>query len=152
MKHIVLAAFVCFLAFSFAACKKSKSKSRTDLITQSSWKYQDAGLDVNRDGTVDAPIPAGFLQACDLDNTITFKSDGTGTADEGTLKCDPSSPQTSTFTWTFKDNEQVITLSNALFGGLNGEVKVKTINDSQLELHKEVNMTAIVNVIVFLKH
>lgn len=152
MKPFVLAAAVCLLAFSFTACKKSKSKTRTDLITQSSWKYQDAGLDINRDGTVDAPIPAGFLQACDLDNTITFKSDGTGTADEGSLKCDPTSPQTSNFTWSFKDNEQVITLSNSLFGGLNGDVKVKNINDNQLELHKEVNMTAIVNVIVFLKH
>jgi hypothetical protein len=152
MKQFVLAAFIGFVALSFSACKKSKSKSRTDLITQSSWKYENAGLDINRDGTVDAPIPAGFLQACDLDNTITFKSDGTGTTDEGGSKCDPASPQTSTFTWTFKDNEQVITLSNAVFGGLNGEVKVKTINDNQLELHKEVNMTAIVNVIVFLKH
>lgn len=109
-------------------------------------------MDVNRDGTVDAPIPAGFLQACDLDNTITFNANGTGTTDQGALKCDPTAPQTAPFSWTFKDNEQVITLSNSLFGGLNGDVKVKTINDNQLELHKEVNMTAIVNVIVFMKH
>jgi hypothetical protein len=152
MKHFVLTALVCLVAFSFSACKKSKSKSRTDLITESSWKYQDAGLDVNRDGTVDAPIPAGFMQSCDTDNTITFKSDGTGIADEGATKCNAASPQSSPFTWSFKDNEQTITLSNAVFGGLNGDIKVKTINENQLELHKEVNMTAIVNVIVFLKH
>lgn len=152
MKHFLLPALVCLVAFSFSACKKSKSKSRTDLITQSSWKYENAGLDVNRDGTVDAPIPGGFMQSCDLDNTITFNSNGTGVADEGATKCDPSSPQSSPFTWSFKDNEQTITLSNAVFGGLNGDIKVKTINENQLELHKEVNMMTIVNVIVFLKH
>lgn len=153
MKHIFLAALVCLVALPFAGCKKgNNSKSRTELISQSSWKYDNAGLDANRDGTVDAPIPPGFMQACDMDNTITFNSNGTGVVDEGSAKCDPASPQTAPFTWSFKDNEQTITLSNALFGGLNGDIKVKTINDNQLELHKEVNVGMVVNVIVFLKH
>ncbi|MGB8195219.1 MAG: lipocalin family protein [Chitinophagaceae bacterium] len=152
MKQILLAACICLLAFPYAGCKKSKSKTKTDLLAQSTWKYDNAGVDADRNGTVDAPVPPGFLQACDMDNTITFNTDGTGTVDEGGTKCNASSPQTSQFTWSFKNNEQVITFSNAVFGGLNGDVTAKTINENQLELHKEINVGTIVNVIVFLKH
>jgi Lipocalin-like domain len=148
----VLIACICLMAMPFIACKKSKSLSKTELLAKAAWKYDNAALDMNRDGTADAPVPPGFIQACDMDNTLTFNPDGTGIADEGGTKCNGSNPQTSPFTWSFKDNEQTITFSNAIFGGLNGDVKVKTINDNQLELHKEINVGTIVNVIVFLKH
>lgn len=152
MKQIFFAICVCLLALPFAGCKKSKSKTKTELLTQSAWKYDNAGLDADRNGTVDAPVPPGFIQACDTDNTITFNSNGTGIVDEGGTKCNGGSPQTAPFTWSFKNDEQVITFSNAVFGGLNGDVTVKTINENQLELHKEVNVGMVVNVIVFLKH
>ena len=152
MKQLVLAVLACALAFSFTACKKSKTQTKTDLITKSAWKFDNAALDMNRDGTADAPVPPGFLQTCDTDNTITFNADGTGIADEGATKCSTANPQTSPFTWSFKDNEQVINLSNSIFGGLSGEIKVKTLNDNQMELHKEINVGTIVNVIVYLKH
>ena len=150
MKQVLLAC-ICILAIS-AGCKKGDSKSRTELLAQASWKYADAGLDANRDGTIDSPVPPGFLQDCDLDNTITFNTNGTGVVDEGASKCDPSNPQSEPFSWTFKNNEQVITFSNISFGGLNGDVTVKTISGSQLELHKEINMGFLVNVIVVLRH
>ncbi|HEX2684216.1 MAG TPA: hypothetical protein VHL77_09800 [Ferruginibacter sp.] len=141
------------VAISFAACKKgSGPKSKTELLTQSAWKFDNAALDVDRNGTPDSPVPPGFLQACDTDNTITFSSNGTGVADEGATKCDPTGPQTVPFTWSFKDNEQTITFNNFAFGGLNGDVKMKQLNDTQLELHKEVNVGVPVNVIVYLKH
>ncbi|HYF33441.1 MAG TPA: lipocalin family protein [Chitinophagaceae bacterium] len=152
MKQIVVAIFACLLAISFAGCKKNKGQTRTELLAKSAWKFDNAGLDMNRDGTVDAPVPPGFLQACDTDNTLTFNADGTGFTDEGATKCNGANPQTVPFSWSFKDNEQTINLSNAVFGGLNGDIKVKTINDNQLELHKDVNIGALVNVIVFLKH
>ena len=150
MKPLILAVFACVMAISIAGCKKSKTASKTDLIAKSSWKFDNAALDMDRNGTADAPVPPGFLQSCDTDNTITFNPDGTGIADEGATKCAPANPQTSNFTWTFKDNEQVINLSNSIFGGLSGEVKVKTLNDNQMELHKEINVGTVVNVIVFL--
>lgn len=143
----------CLLVIVFAGCKKNKGgQTRTDLLAKAAWKFDNAGLDMNRDGTADAPVPPGFLQSCDTDNTLTFNADGTGIADEGATKCVATNPQSAPFTWSFKDNEQVINLSNAIFGGLNGDVKVKTLNDTQLELHKEINAGTIVNVIVFLKH
>lgn len=142
------------LLAAFSACKKGGgAKSKTELLTQSTWKFNNAALDVDRNGTPDSPVPPGFLQSCDTDNTLTFKSDNTGVVDEGPSKCDPTGPQTIAFTWSFKDGEQIITLSNVAFGGLNGDVKVKTLNDTQLELHKDINVLgSAVNVIVYFKH
>jgi hypothetical protein len=154
MKKALIAACLLLIAAPFISCKKgNNAPTKTELLAKAAWKYDNAGLDMNRDGTADAPVPPGFLQACDLDNTITFNSDGTGIVDEGGTKCNGTNPQTAPFTWSFKDNEQVINFSNAIFGGLNGDVKAKTINDNQLELHKEINVSStIVNVIIFLKH
>ncbi len=154
MKQIILAACVVVVAISFSACKKGggSAKTKTDLLVQAAWKYDNAALDADRNGTPDAPVPPGFLQSCDLDNTITFNANGTGVVDEGGTKCVSTNPQTAPFTWGLKDNEQIITFTNIAFGGLNGDVKLKTINETQLELHKEVNIGTIVNVIVYLKH
>lgn len=145
---------ICLLLVTAFSCKKGGgAKSKTQLITQSSWKFDNAALDVDRNGTPDSPVPPGFLQSCDTDNTLTFKSDNTGVVDEGASKCDPTGPQTIAFTWAFKNGEQTITLSNVAFGGLNGDVTVKTLNDTQLELHKDINVLGTaVNVIVYFKH
>ncbi|HEY0678795.1 MAG TPA: lipocalin family protein [Chitinophagaceae bacterium] len=153
MKQVFLAACVCLLAIPYLGCKKSgSSKSKTELLAQAVWKYENAALDTDRNGTADAPLPAGFIQPCEMDNLITFKNDNTGLVDEGPTKCNGGSPQSVPFTWSFKDNEQVITFTGITFGGLNGDVKVKTLNENQLELHKEVNVGMVVNVIVYLKH
>lgn len=153
MKQVLLAISLLLIIFSLG-CKKGGSgpKSRTDLLAQAAWKYDNAAVDIDRNGTPDGPLPPGVLQACDLDNTITFNSNGTGVVDEGATKCNGANPQTAPFTWTFKDNEQVITFANIAFGGLDGDVKVVTLNETKLELHKEVNVGAVVNVIVYLKH
>jgi len=151
MKQALLA-LVCLLVIS-VGCKKSNSKSRTELLSQASWKYSDAGLDANGDGIKDSPVPPGFLLACDMDNTLTFKSDNTGVVDEGSSKCDPASPQSAPFSWTFKDNEQVITFTNISFGGLNGDVTVKSLTEDELTLYKTVNVSGfMVNVVVLLRH
>ena len=154
MKQVIAAAVAFLSIVSFSACKKGGgAKSKTDLLTQASWKYENAALDLDRNGTADSPIPPGYLEACDTDNTITFKNDNTGTADEGPTKCDPATPQSAPFTWTFKDNEQTISFGNIDFAGLSGDVKVVTLNDTKLELHKELSVgVTVVNVIVYMKH
>jgi hypothetical protein len=153
MKQVIAAVMILTLV-SVGACKKGGgSKSKTELLTQASWKYDNAALDLDRNGTPDSPIPPGYLEPCDTDNTLTFRNDGTGTADEGGSKCDPATPQSSPFTWTFKDNEQTISFGNVDFAGLNGDVKVVTLNDTKLELHKELSVgVTVVNVIVYMKH
>ena len=140
------------------SCQKSSgsggtNKTKTELLTSSKWVYDHAGLDLDNNGTIDSPVPAGVLQACDTDGSLTFNSNGTGVGDEGPTKCNATDPQTVNFTWSLKNNETIINFSGVLFGGLSGDVKLISITDSQLSLEKAVNTgTIAVNVVVVLKH
>ena len=140
-----------------SGCSKDDAPSgptNTELIASAAWKYNTSGVDVNNDGFIDAPVPTGYILDCDKDNTLTFKNDGTGTLDEGANKCDPSSPQTSAFTWAFKNGETYINLSAPLMTGLNGDLKILKLSSTELNLSKEVviGTSAPIYVIAELKH
>jgi hypothetical protein len=137
-------------------CKKNEAEvqTNTQLISSSSWKYDDSGLDINKDGVIDTNVPAGYLLQCDLDNQLTFKADGSGIVDEGASKCEPASPQTAPFNWEFKNGETEISFSSPVFSGFGGDVKIKSLTTTKLALQKEINIGAptTVNIIVNLKH
>ena len=147
------------LAF-LPACQKSgdsgsdtPAKTKTQLLTKSAWRFDHAGLDLDNNGTIDSPIPAGILQTCDTDGTITFNANGTGVGDEGPTKCDASDPQTANFTWSLKSSETVISISNVLFGGLSGDIKLLSVSETELSMEKAVTSSGLtVNAIVVLKH
>ncbi|HUR09914.1 MAG TPA: hypothetical protein VM012_01010 [Flavitalea sp.] len=146
-------------SISIFSCQKSDDENKNTqgnlaLISSAAWKYESAGLDVNKDGQMDTGLPVGFVMACDTDNTLTFKSDMTGVVDEGAVKCDPGNPQSTPFTWVFKNGESMIHFNQAIFTGVDGDVSIKGLTESKLELHKEINIGApqTVNVIVKLKH
>lgn len=145
-----------FAPLLFSACKKNDTAGPTkmELITTSTWKFDKAGLDVNKDGFMDTDLPPGYLVECDKDNVITFKSDGTGTVDEGASKCDPADPQTSPFTWSFKNNETILNFPAAVFNGITGDVTIQKLTTTELDMIKEVNIGAptTVNVIFEMKH
>ena len=152
-KHIFF--LIMGLGLLFTDCKKSSSsQSGMQLITSAPWKYDTGGLDIDKNGSVDTPFPPGFIKACETDNVITFKSNGTGIVDEGATKCNSTDPQTSSFTWSFKNNETVINFPDTLFGTIGGDVKINTLTSTKLELQKEVNVTSsqTANVIIDLKH
>ena len=145
-------------AFAFGSCDKGEdSKSgptKTDLITKAAWKYDHAALDINKDGQIDTDLPAGYVTACEKDNTILFKKDGTGVADEGPSKCDQGDAQSTDFNWSFENGEQNIVFAQSIFTTIDGNVKILTLNDTKLELMKEVTLAPgqTVNVIVRFKH
>lgn len=155
MKYLVGIILISTLYFQ-SSCSKDEDTgpSNTELIASSAWKYMNSGVDVNNDNFIDAPVPPGYILDCDKDNTLTFKNDGTGTLDEGANKCDPSNPQTSPFTWSFKSGETYINFSIPLMTGLNGDLKILKLTSTELNLGKEVNVggAAPVFVIVELKH
>ena len=144
------------LAFSLLiiaalSCKKSSgsSKTKTTYLTQTSWKIQSLGIDANKDGTVDYDI-TNSLTACQLDNIYTFKSDGTGTTDEGATKCNSTDPQTTPFTWAFKSNE---TIMSGNFGISNGDANITTLNDTNFVLWRDTTYSATpVRLYLTLKH
>jgi hypothetical protein len=113
------------IVVGFAACKKSSSaaKTNTELITQSSWKFDKATV-----GGFDA---SQFLQTCQTDNIITFSTGGTGTVDEGPTKCNAGDPQTDAFNWNFVNNDS-LHISTVLFAGGGTDFKIVTLSDTQL--------------------
>jgi hypothetical protein len=163
MKQAVIYFSLMLTALSFNACKKdgddkNSGNNPSAMITASTWKYSDAGLDLNSDGVKDSNLPPGFtLNTCDTDNTITFKSDNTGMIDEGPTKCNDTNPQTVPFTWALKNNNTEISFSTALFAGLNGDLKIVELNANKFTFSKLVSTTVngfpvSANVIVFLTH
>lgn len=141
-------AIVLLLSLFFAACKKSsgvKAKTNTELITQTSWKFDNAkvsGVDVS-----------SLLQACETDNILTFSSAGTGTVDEGATKCNSSDPQTNPFTWNFASNETVLHISAVLFTGGGSDFNIVTLNDTQLVLSQNITVSGSTqNAVVTFKH
>lgn len=157
MKNIPIAAFL-LLCLSCNKDDKPKEPTKTELITASTWKYDNGGIDQNRDGTVDFTFEStGLLQPCSLDNTGTFMSGGTGVTDEGATKCNTTVPQSTPFTWSFTNNETSIKINSGGLLGLGGEFKILTLTAVKLGLSKDttvnfggVNMT--VSLVANLKH
>ena len=137
-----MCAFVLCPIIAIFSCKKSSdssSQSKTTLATQSSWKIQSVGADINKDGTVDSDV-TGQLQACQTDNIYTLKTDGTGTVDEGAAKCSSTDPQTSAITWSFKSNE---TIFSGNLGFFSGDANISTLNATNFVLWKDTTLSSI---------
>jgi hypothetical protein len=152
--------FVVCLCFCFAVlgCQKDNSNSslptKTDLITKSSWKYDNAGIDLDRNGIIDVPPPAGTLEDCDTDNFLLLAANGAGTVDEGPTKCDAGFPQSFPLTWTFSSSETVLNLGGGGVLGINGQFKILELSDVKLSLSKDTSIAffGTVALIANLKH
>jgi len=120
----------------FVACKKSPAvivKTNTQIISQSSWKFDHA--------TVNGTDVSSLIQGCQKDNILVFASAGTGTLDEGATKCNSGDPQSAAFTWNFASNETVLHVSTVLFTGGSSDFTVVTLNDTQLVLSQNINIS-----------
>lgn len=102
-------------AFVFNSCKKeettAKTKTKTELLTSAKWIGKsftiNPGIDIG--GGVVITDFYTQLEPCDKDDYDKFEINGLGTSNEGALKCDPTSPQSTAFTWALKNNETVLT-------------------------------------------
>ena len=131
-------------SLAFFSCKKNDSSSggtsKTTLISQQSWQFNNAGLDPNKDGTIDQDI-SSFVSACLKDNTVAFAATGSGTADEGATKCNSADPQTIPFTWGFASNETMINITGNAIAGKGGQYKIIALNSTQFSLSKDTTIT-----------
>lgn len=135
---------VALTALVFSGCDKdddddqNNGNQNTTLLTQQTWRFDNAGFDADKNGTIELPLPAGTLQPCLTDNTATFTANGTGTIDEGPTKCDPALPQTTPFNWSFANGETMLNLSGSVIPGTNGgQFKINTLSSTQLSLSKD---------------
>jgi hypothetical protein len=152
MKHFIL---VTSISFVFLSCKKDDSSSnaqtKTDLITKSSWKYEDAGADADRNGTIDISL-SSQIPSCLKDNILTLTANGSGTVDEGADVC-ASVPQTTPVTWSFDNNETYLNLGGGGLLGITGQFKIVTLNDVNLALSKDTTLQGLQSSFVIkLKH
>ena len=155
MKYVALTIMI---GFCFLSCKKDSSENngptKTELLTSSAWKYESGGADVDKNGSIDLSLEAiGTIPPCILDNSATFNADGTGINDEGATKCDPSLPQTTSFNWSFANNETALNISGNGFAGISGQFKITTLSTTRLTIAKDTTVNSIpATLIVNLKH
>ena len=141
----------------FFACKKKDSDSsgsnKTTLLTQSSWKFDNAGLDPDKNGTIDFDLSSQF-GPCLTDNTISFSTNGSGVVDESATKCNSSDPQTLAFTWNFASNETLININGSAIAGKGGQYKIVALSNTQLSLSKDTTAPIVgaTTFLVNLKH
>ena len=125
MKHInYLFLSAILLGFTLlSSCSKDDEPnlSRTELLTQKSWKLtQTAVLGIS-----------GPPESTAADDIYTFSADGAYTFDEGASKEDPGDPQTITGTWEFIENESKIRLT---YSGLTFDQEIVELSTSKLKV------------------
>lgn len=127
---------------------------KTNLLVQSAWTFESAGIDMDKNGTIEASLPPGSLEPCLTDNSITFAANGSGTVDEGATKCDAAAPQTSPFTWSFAANETAININGEVIAGTDGgQFKIVSLTSTQFSLSKDTTIGGVpVALIATLKH
>jgi len=137
MKHAVLVASL-FLVVAAVSCKKDDDNDELttfQLITSATWSIDSVGWDMDNNGQIDGAAP---VQACDVDNTITFSSDSTGVVDEGATKCNTANPQTVPFEWTLNDSTKVLFMTGNIPSLLSGEVRLVNVTNDNLTLSKRI--------------
>jgi hypothetical protein len=134
MKKLILKTFALgLLVISIASCKKDSataSKSKTEYLTQKAWKIESLSISI---AGASQNIP---IDACQQDDSDLFAAAGTGTYDNGATKCNELDDQTSTFTWSFKENETIISIVGPNVD-LSGDSKISILNDNTLEAYQE---------------
>ena len=113
--------------------------TKSDHITASAWKLEDAGFDQDKNGSIELSAIAS-LPGCVVDNTISFKKDNTGITDEGATKCNTTDAQSTPFNWSFADAEENITVSNSVLAQINGKSKIVLLTATNMTLAKDTTV------------
>ena len=133
-----------------AGCSKEEDnapapKTKTQLISQGTWKFQSA----TANGTDVSSVPQ---IACFIDNIITVSANGTGAVAEGTVICNPDS--SGPFTWNFQNAETELFVSKTLVAGGSNVWTIVTLNETNLAISQTITIAPNppVLVILTLKH
>lgn len=128
------------------SCDKNDNKdntsgtTKTQIITQSAWKFENAGVDFDKNGTAELDI-SNQIEACAKDNTYKFEANGSGTINEGAMMCSTSPGQTAPFTWAFISNETELKITSNAAQIINGQYKLVGLTDTRMTLSKDTTIT-----------
>jgi hypothetical protein len=123
-----LMAAASLLLFGLTSCDKKDAppKSKTVLLTQTSWKYKSV--------TIGGSDASSYIQACQKDNILVFAAAGTGNVNEGASKCNAGDPDTIPFTWIFNSGETILELSEELYTNGSTTMTILSLTDTELVL------------------
>lgn len=107
-------------------CKKHthqpEEKTLEELLTDGKWVLVGYGYDDNHNGTIDTD--ENLIIDCQKDNTIEYRSDGSGVSLENQSVC--QADPVSEFQWKFIDNEKAIEIQAQRL-----DIKILTETDLQ---------------------
>jgi hypothetical protein len=117
---------------ALAACSwTGNSGQQVKLLTHAPWKYEKAGFGSEDNGVFDALDPR--IAGCEKDNSVIFRMDGSGTLQEGAIKCKLSDPDSLPFMWSFQNNDSTIYFQDQYY-------KVQVLNDDRLVIYADQNL------------
>jgi Lipocalin-like domain len=134
---ILLSGLFSFFLLINSSCSKNDDpapavKTKTQLITTGSWKFDKA----TASGAGD--ISTNPLLACYIDNIITFAPNLSGTINEGAAVC--TTPAPANFTWSFQNSEALLRLSFTLFPGGSPDFTIISLNETSLVLSQQMTI------------
>ncbi len=127
------------IGITITGCKKKEEATPTatptpaptkkELLIGKNWKVtaqtSNPAIDWNGNGIMVTDIYAQ-MTACDKDDILIFNSNFTTTNDEGVLKCNPASPQSTAGTWLFNSTETIITIDSS-------DLNIELLNSTTLK-------------------
>jgi len=118
--------FFSFILFISCSKKDDTVDHNTGLLIQSSWKFENYGLDENNNGAIEDG-ENGML-ACEEDDIFTFNANGTGLFARGAVPCNMGEPATINFNWSLSNNGTEL----AIFAA---PEKINKLDESILEVY-----------------
>lgn len=116
------------LATGLLACNKDTDQpngnSKTSLLTTGTWKLKAA--------TINGADAMATLQDCQKDNITLYATNGNGSMNEATLKCNPADPDVVAFTWLWKNSETILSVSSPLITYGNNDMTLDRLTSTQL--------------------
>ena len=143
MNKLILATVLCFTTLFFTSCDKNDDPAppppptKTELITKSSWKFSTAFA-----GSTD--VSSAPQLACFKDNIITFSANLTGSINEGTNICSPTTA--GSFTWNFASSETLLHISTVLITGGSNDFTLVSLTETQLVVSQNYPSIGVITV------
>ena len=107
-----IAGALVIIAVVMAACTKDEQKSRVELLTQKEWKLSGLKSTDSQGIEIDFFVNLQLNNNCNLDNILSFGTDGTFTVDEGTNVCNDTSYFFKSGTWVLTPDETKLNIIN----------------------------------------
>lgn len=144
MKSIFSILLVISAALFFAGCSKNSNspKDARGILISGKWQLQSSVSDITIPGRAsDTEDNYAKMDECEKDNYFIFNSDGTGTTDEGTTKCNSSDPQTEkSGNWALLSNNTKLELSDPAQSGVFVTGDVLQLDDSILKFKYTISV------------